>query len=207
LGERPVERRGCGKAPLAGSQQAPDHPAAEAEADRGDRLARDPAAQLADGGLHVGVEARRRDGRERGGDGGLVGEVRGAAFLGEQVERERRPAARREAPRDVADVVDEAAVLVMTRTEPFARPPAGAHAAMRLPAGPANVIGCVATGPQSSILPSPRALLLDRRSSAFGAASGQALAMAAAYGIAVVNVALDEHRDRLQRFVDTAAGR
>jgi hypothetical protein len=47
---------------------------------------------------------------------------------------------------------------------------------------------------------------LDGSSGAAGG-TGQALRIAAAHGIAVVNLALDEHRDRLQRFVDTAAER
>ena len=43
---------------------------------------------------------------------------------------------------------------------------------------------------------------LDGSSRAAGG-TGQALRIAAAHNIPVVNLALDEHRDRLQRFVDT----
>ena len=47
---------------------------------------------------------------------------------------------------------------------------------------------------------------LDGSSRAAGG-TGQALRIGAAHGIPVVNLALDEHRDRLARFVDTPAGR
>jgi hypothetical protein len=68
--------------------------------------------QLRHARLHVGVEARRVDLREDRRDLRLVADLRRAALLGQQVDREGRPAVRGHPAGDVADVVGEAAVLV-----------------------------------------------------------------------------------------------
>ena len=116
-----------------------------------ERLARPTRLPISvDRRLHVVVEARRvgrRDRRQRGHARRLVRERAGAALLGEQVERERAEAVRREAPGDVADVVGQPAVLVDDQHAALElgrrrRP----RAMQRAPRGPANVIGVVATG-------------------------------------------------------------
>ena len=86
--------------------------------------------------LHVGDEARGGDTVQRRHRRGLVGERSSAALLGEQVDRERRVAARGEPAGHRADVVGEAAVLVdhedaaawlrRTRPCPHQLAPAGA---------------------------------------------------------------------------------
>jgi hypothetical protein len=112
LRERPVEGRRRVEAVVAGREQSPDHAAAEAEPDCREAAAGDAPLELGEGVQHVLVEADGRDRGELGGHLRLAGEGARAALLGEQVERERGPAAGGEAPRDLADVVVQPAVLV-----------------------------------------------------------------------------------------------
>ena len=71
-----------------------------------------PPTKLRDTRLHVCDEPRRRCGSQRGHRLELVGERPGASLLGEQVDGERRVAARREATRHRSDRVVEPTVLV-----------------------------------------------------------------------------------------------
>jgi hypothetical protein len=82
------------------------------EADGGQPLSGQPAGELDHARLQVGVEACGIHAGEDGGDPGLVADRGGAALLGEQVDRERRDAGGGKAARDLADVVDQAAVLM-----------------------------------------------------------------------------------------------
>ncbi len=112
LGEGTIEGNGSGQARLLRGEQKPHHPAAEAEPGRSDLLAGKSAAKLRHPRLHVRNEARCGSRPERSHRLELVRERRGSALFRQQVDRQRRVAARRQAARDSANRVVQPSVLV-----------------------------------------------------------------------------------------------